>query len=44
MAGTDFVHQVKFFNKTNEKIITCKDYSIRIWKIYYKAKNLLFRR
>ena len=32
-TGTDFVHQVKFFNKTDEKIITCQDYGIRIWKI-----------
>ena len=37
-AGTDFVHQVKFFNKTDEKIITCQNYGIRIWKVDYKAK------
>ena len=41
-AGTDFVHQVKFFSKTNEKIITCQDYGIRIWKVDYKAKKFTY--
>ena len=41
-AGTDFVHQVKFFNKTDEKIITCQNYGIRIWKVDYKAKKFTY--
>lgn len=41
-AGTDYVHQVKFFNKTDEKMISVQNYGIRIWKIDYKNKKLTY--
>ena len=41
-AGTDVVHQVKYFNTTNAHIITCQNYGIRIWTVEYVTKKLTF--
>ena len=39
-AGTAFVRQVKFFNLSDNKFITCQDYGIRIWNVDYELKKL----
>ena len=39
-AGTAFVRQVKFFNLSDTKFITCQDYGIRIWNVDYELKKL----
>jgi hypothetical protein len=39
-AGTDFVHQVKFFNTVDDKIVTCQNYGIRIWTIDFVQKKV----
>ena len=39
-AGTDFVHQVKFLNRSDNKFVTCQNYGIRIWNIDYEAKKV----
>ena len=39
-AGTDFVHQVKFFNTVDDKIVTCQNYGIRIWTIDFIQKKV----
>ena len=41
-AGTDVVHQVKYFNTTNAHIITCQNYGIRIWTVEYITKKFSF--
>jgi WD40 repeat protein len=41
VAGTDFVRQVKFFNKSNDMLITCQNFGIKIWKVDYIAKKLI---
>ena len=41
-AGTDVVHQVKYFNRTNDHIVTCQNYGIRIWTVDYNIKKLTF--
>ena len=40
-AGTDFVHQVKFFNGNNNNIVTCQNYGIRIWNVDYINKKFI---
>ena len=39
-AGTDFVRQVKFYNKSNDMLITCQNFGIKIWKVDYIQKKL----
>lgn len=39
-AGTDTVHSVLFFNTVDDRIVTCQNYSIKIWTIDYSAKKL----
>jgi WD40 repeat protein len=39
-AGTDFVHQVKFLNRSDNTFVTCQNYGIRIWNIDYEAKKV----
>ena len=39
-AGSDFVYSVKFFNRSDDQIVTCQNYGIKIWKIDYTAKKL----
>ena len=40
-AGTDFVHQVKFFNTNHNNIVTCQNYGIRIWTVDYENKKFI---
>lgn len=40
-AGTDFVHQVKFFNKSNNHLVTCQNYGIRLWTVDYENKKFI---
>lgn len=39
-AGTDFVHQVKFFNTIDDKLVTCQNYGIKIWQVDYIQKKV----
>lgn len=39
-AGTDFVHQVKFFNTKDDQLITCQNYGIKVWKVDYVQKKV----
>ena len=39
-AGSDFVHQVKFFNNSDNKIVTCQNYGIKIWTVDYIEKKV----
>ncbi len=39
-AGTDEVHQVKFFNTQDDQIVTCQNNGVKIWNIDYKLKKL----
>ena len=39
-AGTDFVRQVKFFNQSDNMLVTCQNYGIRIWSVDYQLKKL----
>ena len=39
-AGTDFVHQIKFFVTCDDQLITCQNYGIKIWKIDYNQKKV----
>jgi len=39
-AGTDVVNQVKFFNNSDDQIVTCQNYGIRVWKIDYLNKKV----
>jgi len=39
-AGTDKVNQVKFFNNSDDQLVTCQNYGIRIWKVDYQLKKL----
>ena len=39
-AGTDYVHQVKFFNNCDDQLATCQNYGIRIWKVDYLQKKV----
>lgn len=41
-AGTDSVHQVKFFNNTDDQLITCQNYGIKIWKVDFSQKKVNF--
>lgn len=41
-AGTDVVNQVKFFNNSDDQIVTCQNYGIRVWKIDYLNKKVLY--
>lgn len=40
-AGTDVVNQVKFFNNSDDQIVTCQNYGIRVWKIDYQNKKVI---
>lgn len=40
-AGTDFVQQVKFFNTSDDQLVTCQNYGLKIWKVDYVKKKLL---
>ena len=39
-AGTDFVRQVKFYNQSDNMLVTCQNYGIRIWQVDYQLKKL----
>ena len=39
-AGTDQVHQVKFYNTYDDKLITCQNYGIKLWSVDYQLKKL----
>ena len=39
-AGTDFVRQVKFYNLSDNMLVTCQNYGIRIWQVDYQLKKL----
>ena len=39
-AGTDFVRQVRFYNTSDNKLVTCQNYGIRIWTVDYALKKL----
>jgi WD40 repeat protein len=39
-AGSDFVHQVKFFNNSDNKIVTCQNFGIKIWTVNYIEKKV----
>jgi WD40 repeat protein len=39
-AGTDFVHQVKFFNTADDQLITCQNFGIKIWKVDFQQKKV----
>lgn len=39
-AGTDAVHQVKFFNTVDDQLVTCQSYGIKIWKIDYTNRKM----
>ena len=41
-AGTDVVHQVRFFNKEPNRFITCQNYGIRIWTVDFEIKKVTF--
>ena len=39
-AGTDFTHQVKFFNTVDDHLVTCQNLGINIWKVDYEQKKV----
>ncbi len=41
-AGNDYVQQVKFFNNSDDQLITCQNYGIKLWKVDYVQKKVLF--
>lgn len=40
-AGTDLVYQVKFYNQSDNMLVTCQKYGIRIWTVDYTLKKLI---
>lgn len=40
-AGTDVVNQVKFFNKSDNKLVSCQNYGIRVWNVDYENRKLI---
>jgi len=41
-AGTDFVHQVKFFSTVDDQLVTCQNYRIKIWKVDFVQKKVKY--
>lgn len=41
-AGSDFVHQVKFYNCVDDKFITCQNFGIKIWQVDYVQKKVIY--
>ncbi|MCQ2818601.1 MAG: WD40 repeat domain-containing protein, partial [archaeon] len=39
-AGTDYVYQVKFYNQSDNMLVTCQNYGIRIWTVDYQLKTM----
>ena len=39
-AGSDYVHQVKFFNSCEDQLVTCQNYGIKIWKVDFLQKKV----
>lgn len=39
-AGTNFVQQVKFLNGSDDQLVSCQNYGIRIWQVDYIQKKL----
>ena len=39
-AGNDVVNKVKFFNNSDDKLITVQNYGIKIWQADYVAKKV----
>ena len=39
-AGNDYVQQVKFYNNSDDQLITCQNYGIKLWKVDYVQKKV----
>ena len=41
-AGSDFVHQVKFYNCVDDLLVTCQNFGVKVWQVDYVQKKVIF--
>lgn len=41
-VGMNVANKIKFYNQTNNKLMTIHNYGLRVWDIDYTAKKILY--